>query len=78
MIEWINKTRYFRRDRIYSITYNAGYTEIPTPIKHATALQVIELMQPAYAGLGEGGDMIPETSAQIVEMLESYRRHRVS
>lgn len=80
IIEWIDKIHNnFREDRVYVVTYNAGYATIPLPIQQATALQVMEMMQPMF-----GGEIVfqpgatPETSVQFVELLEKYRRKRIS
>ncbi len=79
MIEWLNKTRYFRPDRLYVVTYTAGMNPIPRAIKHATALQVIEMLQPQYAGMtSDNAELVPETSAQFVDLLEPYRRKRMA
>lgn len=79
ILEWIDKARYFRRDRVYEITYTAGFNPVPRAIKHATALQVIEMLQPQYAGIADNNaELIPETSAQFVDLLEPYRRKRLA
>lgn len=69
----------FRRDRIYTVTYMAGFNPVPGPIKHATALWVTELMRPNYAGPTpeRPAELVPLTTEQIIELLDNYRRRRI-
>jgi hypothetical protein len=69
----------WRRDRIYTVTYTAGYDPVPAPIKHATALWATELMRPNFAGPQpeRPAELIPFTTEQIGELLENYRRRRI-
>jgi hypothetical protein len=78
VIEWIDDGRYqFSKDTVYTVNYTAGYATIPREIVHATALQVIEMMNPMfnYGQQGQPG-IIPETTQQFVDLLEPYRRKR--
>lgn len=69
----------WRRDRIYTITYTAGFDPVPGPIKHATALWTTELLRPNFAGPTpeRPAELVPFTTEQIGEMLENYRRRRI-
>lgn len=81
MIEWVDKARnLFSSQRVYVVNYMAGYYPIPGPIKKATALQTVEMLQPIFRRTNTNmtqADVIPETSEQIVELLEKYRRKRI-
>lgn len=73
------KTRsidWFDAGRTYTITYTAGYDPIPYPVKHATALQVTELLQPNFGGPQQDvPELVPLSSQLIVELLDpKYRR----
>lgn len=79
IIEMINKIDNFRGDRVYTFRYTAGYATVPTPIRRAVALQTIQLLQPMYGGLQQGGtDLVPFADEQITNLLERYRRKRLS
>lgn len=80
MIEWINKMYNFRTDRIYTVEYDAGYATVPGPIKRATALQTVQILRPMYGGATQGGDVdvVPFADEMIVNLLERYRRKRIS
>lgn len=69
----------WRRDRIYTVTYTAGFDPIPGPIKHATALWVTELMRPSFAGPQpeRPAELVPLSSEQIIDLLDQYRRRRI-
>lgn len=69
----------WRRDRIYTVTYTAGYDPVPYPIQHATALWLTELLRPNFAGPTpeRPAELVPFTTEQIGEMLENYRRRRI-
>lgn len=79
ILEWVNKRYNFRTDRIYIIQYEAGYETIPGPIKRATALQTVQLLRPMYGGpQQETPEIIPFAEEMIVNLLEKYRRKRLS
>ena len=79
IIEWINKMYNFRGDRIYTVGYTAGYTTVPNPVKRAVALQTAQLMRPMYAGVTQSqGEIVPFADDMIVNLLERYRRKRIS
>jgi hypothetical protein len=66
----------FQRGRLYTVTYIAGYSPIPGPIKHATGLWVTELLQPVFnqGAAGKPTELVALSSEQIGELLEEYRR----
>lgn len=81
VIEWkfpLNQGPW-RTDRIYTITYTAGFDPVPAPVKHATALWATELMRPNFAGPQpeRPAELVPFTTEQIGELLENYRRRRI-
>lgn len=79
IIEWIDKNYVFRGDRVYIVEYTAGYAEVPTPIKFATALQTVQLLRPMYGGItSQEAQGVPFADEQIVSLLERYRRKRLS
>lgn len=78
ILEKINKLDWFRSDRVYIVTYTAGYATVPGPIKKATALQVAQLLRPAYGGPNEAAEVVPFADDLIVQLLEKYRRKRIS
>lgn len=79
IIERIDKLDVFREDRIYIISYTAGYTEVPGPIKRAVALQTVQFLRPAYGGVNDSsGEIVPFADELIVSLLERYRRKRLS
>lgn len=69
----------WRRDRIYTVTYTAGFDPVPGPIKHATALWATELMRPNFGGPQpeRPAELVPFTTETIGELLENYRRRRI-
>lgn len=77
IIEMIDKSDWFRGDTLYAVTYTAGYTTIPGPIKRATALQTIQLLRPMYA---DAMMDLPELVSEdlITNLLEKYRRKRIA
>jgi len=80
IIEWIDQTRNsFYKNLIWTVTYVAGYDVVPGPIKHATALQAVEMLQPIFRGGVDFQevDLIEQLDESIVEMLERYKRKRI-
>lgn len=79
IIEWIDKRNYFRADRVYQVSYVAGWSEVPGPVKRAVALQAVQLLRPMYGGpQQETPDIVPFADEMIVNLLERYRRKRLS
>lgn len=80
IIEWIDKLRNaFWSTRIWVVQYTAGYATIPGPVKHATALQTVQMLQPLFRGGSNFAqvELVEETNEQIVDMLEKYKRKRI-
>lgn len=69
----------WRKERTYNITYSAGMDPIPSTIKRATALKVVDLFQPQYQGARDtrSVEFISNIEAMIVDLLETYRRDRL-
>lgn len=66
----------FTAGYIYTFTYTAGYSPVPYPLKHATALWTTELMQPVFnqGSAGKPVALIELSSEQISELLENFKR----
>jgi len=81
MIAWKDKTsNTFDFGKTYTVEYNAGFVDVPLPIKKALALQSIEMLQPLFRKTNSAMsmvDLIPNSTELIVEMLEKYRRKRI-
>lgn len=81
IIEWLDKYRNtFLETYLWTVEYTAGYSEIPGPIKHATALQAVQMLQPLFrSGTNFAQvELITEMDEQIVDLLERYRRQRIA
>jgi hypothetical protein len=79
LIEWIDKNYVFRGDRVYTVSYTAGYATIPTPIKMAVAYQAVQLLRPMYGGAqAEVSEGVPFADEMIASLTERYRRKRLS
>ena len=80
IIEWLDKYRNtFLRSYLWTFEYTAGFSTIPGPIKHATALVVVQMLQPLFRGGTNFTqvDLINESNEAIVDMLERYKRQRI-
>ena len=80
MITWADRTRYaFYKDYDYSVYYRAGWLTIPGPIKHAVALQTIQMLQPMFRGGQNFTEikLIDGVNEEIVDLLEKYKRKRI-
>jgi hypothetical protein len=80
IIEWIDKeTNGFYKNFIWTVTYVAGYDECPGPIKHATALQSLSMLQPLFRGGTDFTEveLVDAIDESIVDMLEKYKRKRI-
>lgn len=65
-------------DYYYTVTYVAGYTEIPSNVQRATALKIANLIQPQYQGPQDREVfMVTNLESMIVDLLEPYRRERL-
>jgi hypothetical protein len=79
MIEMIDKRNVFRGDRVYTVSYTAGYATVPGPIKRAVALQTVQLLRPMYGGPSpDAPEVVPFADELIISLLEKYRRKRLS
>jgi hypothetical protein len=69
----------WRTDRIYTVTYMAGYDPIPGPIRQATALWVTEFLRPNFAGPSpeRPAELVPLSTDQITALLDVYVRRRL-
>jgi len=79
IIEWLNQGRYTFDSRYWIVDYDAGYPSIPGPVKHATALQTVKMLQPLFRG-GQNfteTELIADLDDQIVELLDAYKRRRI-
>lgn len=80
MIEWKRPFTNgpWRTGRTYSVTYTAGYSEIPSAIKRATALKVVDLFSPQYQGARDqrSVEQVTKLEELMVDLLEPYRRER--
>ncbi len=77
ILEWNDKSRYsFYRTMNYTVDYQAGYATIPGPIKHATALQTVQMLQPIFRGSTNfaPAELIAGMNDTIVDLLEKYKR----
>lgn len=81
MVEW--KKPYskgpWRSSRTYTVTYTAGYDPIPSAIKRATALKVVDLFSPQYQGARDqrSVEQVTKLEELMVDLLEPYRRERI-
>lgn len=77
ILEMIDKSDWFRADTMYVVTYVAGFSEVPGPVKRATALQTVQFLRPMY---GDAMVELPELVNEelIVSLLEKYRRKRIA
>lgn len=80
ILEWKKRGKYsFYKSKIYVVSYVAGYSSVPGPIIHATALQTVKMLQPLFRG-GTSfveTELIMELDEQIVELLDPYKRRRI-
>jgi hypothetical protein len=61
------------------VSYTAGYETVPNPIKRAVALQTVQLLRPMYGGPQlDTPEIVPFADEMIVNLLERYRRKRLS
>jgi hypothetical protein len=73
-----NKKDFFYPDVYYTITYQTGFTTVPSNVQRATALKVATLLQPQYQGPQEREIfMTTNLEALIVDLLEQFRRERL-
>ena len=77
ILEWIDTASVWREDRYYTIAYTLP-DPVPGPVKRATALKVVELLDPQYfPGRTKSVELITNVQEQMVTLLEDYRRERI-
>jgi hypothetical protein len=80
MIRWVKEGYYaFSKGYRWVVEYRAGYDTIPGPVKHATALQAVSMLQPMFRG-GTNFievDLIEGVNETIVDLLEKYKNKRI-
>lgn len=77
MLELIDVSMQWRPDWFFTITYTIP-DPVPGPVKRATALKVVELMEPQYfPGKTKSVEIITNVQEQMVLLLEDYRRERL-
>ncbi len=79
-LEWREKSRYsFYNNYVWIVNYQAGYATIPGPVKHAVALQTVEMLQPLFRGGTNFAsvEIVAGITEMQVEMLERFRRKRI-
>jgi len=81
ILEFIKRGRYaFYKYYTWTFNYTAGYAAVPGPIKHATALQTVKMLQPLFRG-GTNfteTELVTDLDEQVMEMLEVYKRRRIA
>lgn len=81
ILEWKDQTRnIFYKNYTWLIDYDAGYLTVPKPIKQATGLQVVKMLQPLFRG-GTNFvevELVTELDEQVIELLDKYRISRFS
>jgi hypothetical protein len=80
IIRWIDSSRNaFFKGNWWVVTYVAGYSTVPLPIKHATALQTLEMLQPIFRGGSNfvEVELVEGINTQIVDLLEKYKNKRI-
>lgn len=69
---------YWYPDVYYTITYQTGYTDVPSNVQRAVALKIAQLVQPQYQGPQEREVfMVTNLEQLIIDLLEPYRRERL-
>lgn len=80
IIEWLDRYRNnWFQNYLWTVEYTAGYSAIPGPIKHATSLVALQMLQPLFRGGTNFAsiDLVDESNEHIVDVLERYRRVRI-
>lgn len=80
IIEFLEPSKWsFGKALTWEFDYEAGYAEVPGVVKHATALQTVEMLQPVFRGGRDFQEveLITELDEQIVDMLDKYKRRRM-
>jgi hypothetical protein len=81
ILEFLDRDTYaFTALNTWVINYDAGYAAVPGPLKHAVMLQTVKFLQPLFRGgtAFSETDLIDELDEEVVELLEPYKRRRLS
>lgn len=77
ILELIDNSNVWYADKRYTITYTIK-GPVPGPVKRATALKVVDLLDPMYfPGKTKNVELITAVQEQMVTLLEDYRRERL-
>lgn len=77
MVEMLDVANLWYSDYFYTITYTMA-DPVPGPVKRATALKVVDLLDPMYfPGKSKSMELVTSVQEQIVTLLEDYRRERI-
>lgn len=77
MLEMVDVADVWFDAYLYTITYTLP-DPVPGPVKRATALKVVDLLDPMYMpGKQKSAELITSVQEQIVTLLEDFRRERI-
>lgn len=77
ILEMKNVENVWYKERLYTVTYTLP-DPVPGPVKRATALKVVDLLDPQYMpGKTKNVELISNVEEQIITLLEPYRRERI-
>lgn len=77
MLELIDVADIWFTDRFYTIAYTLP-DPVPGPVKRATALKVVDLLDPMYfPGKQKSVELVTSVQEQMVTLLEDFRRERI-
>ena len=78
LLELVDSLDAWRRDVTYTVTY-VLVDPIPGPVRRATALKVVEMLDPQYfPGRTKNVELVTNVQEQIVTLLEDFRRERLA
>lgn len=79
LLEFIKRDKYsFTKAYTWVIDYTAGFATVPGPVKHATALQTVKMLQPIFRGgtTFTETELIADLDEEVMELLDFYKRRR--
>ncbi len=80
IVYWLS-THIYNWDRAHDweITYTSGLSTIPGPVKYATTLQAVKMLQPIFRGGTNFTEvkLIEGLDSEIVDALYKYKRKRI-
>lgn len=77
MLEMLDVADEWFKDFYYTITYTLP-DPVPGPVKRATALKVVDLLDPMYfPGKQKSMELVTSVQEQIITLLEDFRRERI-